>query len=57
MKKMLSYGLYVNMLVLIFANVLAIWRGWYVTGFILTIITAGVYIGAMYFSRYVEQEG
>lgn len=55
MRKMLSYGLVFNLAILLIGNFLAIWNGNYGLGFLLTGITALIYLGIMYLSKYVEE--
>jgi hypothetical protein len=55
MRKTLGYGLYINLGLLIVGNILALYRGEYGIGFVLTIVTSGIFLGLMHLSKFIEK--
>lgn len=53
MKRILEKGLYINLGLLIVGNMLALYRGDYAIGFLLTIISSGIFLGLIKLSNFM----
>jgi hypothetical protein len=56
MKRILEKGLYINLGLLITGNILALYRGDYVIGFLLTLISSGIFLGLIKLSNFMIDE-
>jgi hypothetical protein len=56
MKRILEKGLYINLGLLITGNILALYRGDYAIGFLLTLISSGIFLGLIKLSNFIDKE-
>ena len=56
MKRILEKGLYINLGLLITGNILALYRGDYAIGFLLTLISSGIFLGLIKLSNFMIDE-
>jgi hypothetical protein len=56
MKRTLKKGLYINLGLLITGNILALYRGDYAIGFLLTLISSGIFLGLIKLSKFIDKE-
>lgn len=56
MRRTLKYGLYINLGLLLLGNIMALYKGDYIIGFLLTIVTSGIFLGLVQLSKFIEKE-
>lgn len=56
MKRILEKGLYINLGLLTIGTMLALYRGDYGIGFILTITSIGIFLGLIKLSKFIDKE-
>ena len=56
MKKILEKGLYINLGLLTLGTMLALYRGDYSIGFLLTLTSIGIFLGLIKLSKFIDKE-